>query len=221
MSFLGIDPQSHVLDLGAGTGKFTRLLVPTKAKLTAVEPVEGMRKKFASILPGIQILSGTAESIPAGNSSFDAVVAAQAFHWFAGDLALKEIHRVLKLNGKLGLIWNVRDESFDWVSELTGILDGYSESVPRYGTDEWKKVFEHNPFFTPLKKRSFKHAQKGTIETVVDLVQSRSYIGSLREKDRGIVLRQVRALLMGHPQTKGKEEIEIPYRTDVYWCAKK
>ena len=221
ISFLGIGPQSHVLDLGAGTGKFTRLLVPTMATLAAVEPVEAMRKKFASILPDIQILSGTAESIPAVNSSFDVVVVAQAFHWFEGDSTLKEIHRVLKSNGNLGLIWNVRDESFDWVLELTKILNNHSASVPRYGTNEWKKVFYRNPAFTQLEKRSFSHKQKGTIETVIDLVQSRSYIGALHNEDREIVLHQVRELLERHPKTKGKDEIEIPYRTDVYWCIKK
>jgi ubiquinone/menaquinone biosynthesis C-methylase UbiE len=218
---LGIGPRSKIMDLGAGTGKFTRLLVSTRAALTAVEPVEEMRKKFASVLPEFVILSGTAESIPAPNLSFDAVVAAQAFHWFASGAALREIHRILKPNGKLGLIWNLRDESLDWVSELTRIVDVHEADVPRYKTGAWKKVFDQTPIFTPLEKRSFKYNQPGNIETVLDLVQSRSYIAALPDQTRETVLKKVVELLKKHPQTKGKDEIMIPYSTDVYWCSKK
>jgi ubiquinone/menaquinone biosynthesis C-methylase UbiE len=217
---LEISPQSKVMDLAAGTGKLTRLLVPTKAALVAVEPVEEMRKKFIVQLPGIEILSGTAENIPVQSSSFDAVVVAQAFHWFAGDSALMEINRVLKPKGKLGLIWNVRDESLDWVSEIAQILKPHEVGVPRYGTNEWKKVFDENSAFSSLEKRSFGYSQKGNVETVIDLVQSRSYISVLPDGTRESVLRQVMELLRKHPQTKDREEIEIPYRTDVYWCSK-
>jgi len=217
---LEIKPQSKVMDLGAGTGKFTRLLVPTKAVLTAVEPVEKMRQKFRSVLPEIEIVAGTAENIPAPDSSFDAVVVAQAFHWFDGDSALKEIHRVLKPNGKLGLIWNMRDESVNWVSELTRIVDAHEAGAPRYKTHEWKKAFDQTKSFTPLEKKTFKYLQKGTAETVVDRVQSISFISALSEKDRENVLQQIRGLLSRHPQTKGMEKLEIPYNTDVYWCTK-
>lgn len=102
---LNIHQGSHVLDLAAGTGKLTRRLVPTGAKLTAVEPVEGMRRKFSALLPGVEILEGTAEAIPLAGGSVDAVAVAQAFHWFDGPRALAEIHQVLKPEGRLGLVW--------------------------------------------------------------------------------------------------------------------
>ncbi|MBE9126100.1 MULTISPECIES: class I SAM-dependent methyltransferase [unclassified Coleofasciculus] len=115
---LDISPEKTVLDLGAGTGKFTRLLTCAGAKLIAVEPVEGMRRQFSSLLPGIEIMFGTAESIPLASASVDVVLVAQAFHWFQGKSSLQEIHRVLKPGGWLGLIWNVRDESVEWVISL-------------------------------------------------------------------------------------------------------
>jgi len=183
--------------------------------------VEQMRKKFASVLPEIEILSGTAENIPAPDSSFGAVVAAQAFHWFASHRALREIHRILRPHGKLGLVWNLRDESSDWVSELSRILDVHEADIPRYKTGAWKKVFDQTPIFTPLEKRSFKYNQKGNIETVLDLVRSRSYIAALPDETREMVLKKVVALLKKHPQTKDKDEIIIPYSTEVYWCSKK
>src|ERR1700760_4082943 len=92
---LGLNPGASVVDLGAGTGKFTPRLVQTGARVIAVEPVDTMRAKLASALPGVEALAGTAQSIPLADASVDAVVCAQSFHWFANRDALDEIHRVL------------------------------------------------------------------------------------------------------------------------------
>ena len=156
---LNINQASHVLDLAAGTGKLTRRLAPTGAKLTAVEPVEGMRRKFSALLTGVEILEGTAEAIPLPSESLDVVVVAQAFHWFDGPRALAEIHRVLKPGGRLGLVWNVRDESVDWVGQLSRIINAHEGATPRFKNMKWKKAFEDTSLFTPLEKRSFPHPQ--------------------------------------------------------------
>ena len=108
---LAIGPASTVVDLGAGTGKLTRLLVPTGARVVAVEPLAGMRAELATAVRGVEVLDGTAEAMPLGDGRADAVVAAQAFHWFADHQSLSEIHRVLRPGGGLGLVWNVRDQS--------------------------------------------------------------------------------------------------------------
>ena len=99
---VGIGPGRAVLDLAAGTGKLTRLLVPTGAELVAVEPVEQMRAALARALPEVTALAGTAEDVPLPAASVDAVVAGSAFHWFRGEEALAEIHRVLRPDGRLG-----------------------------------------------------------------------------------------------------------------------
>src|SRR5579864_5559188 len=78
---VGIGKGIHVVELGAGTGKFSKLIVSAGACLTAVEPVEGMRNKFASLLPETKIIIGRAEEIPLPDACADAVVVAQAFHW--------------------------------------------------------------------------------------------------------------------------------------------
>jgi ubiquinone/menaquinone biosynthesis C-methylase UbiE len=218
---LKINQDSHVLDLAAGTGKLTRRLVPTGAKLTAVEPVEGMRRKFSALLLGFEILRGTAEFIPLNDGLVDTVVVAQAFHWFDGPRALAEIHRVLKPMGGLGLVWNIRDESVDWVDQLSRIINAHEGPTPRFKTQEWKRAFETTSLFTPLKKQTFPHLQKGGIEMVVDRATSVSFIAALPDPDREKVAEQVRTLLATHPQTQGRIEFEIPYDTQVYTCSRR
>src|SRR5256885_15113017 len=93
---LGITPDSTVVDLGAGTGKFSRMMRATGARVIAVEPVAAMRVELARAVPGIEVLDGTAEAIPWPDASADAVTAAQAFHWVGGPAALSEIHRVFR-----------------------------------------------------------------------------------------------------------------------------
>jgi len=94
-----------VVDLAAGTGKLTRPLLATGAEVVAVEPVAEMR----AVLPaGARAVDGTAEEMPLNTGSVDAVAVAQAFHWFDGDAALAEIHRVLRPDCSLALVWNRR-----------------------------------------------------------------------------------------------------------------
>ena len=109
-----------VLDLAAGTGKLTALLVGTRATVIAVEPVAEMRAALERALPSVTAYPGTAEAIPLDDSSVDAVTVGQAFHWFRGDEALAEIHRVLRPGGGLGIVFNSRDTTVPWVSRQIG-----------------------------------------------------------------------------------------------------
>jgi SAM-dependent methyltransferase len=215
---LQIKSSSKVIDLGSGTGKFTKLILPSGAQIVAVEPVEGMRRKFQSLFPNTQILEGSAENIPMEDQSVDSVIAAQAFHWFNGPLALKEIHRVLKPKGKLGLIWNVRDESQAWFVELTRIIDLYEGGAPRYKSMVWKQAFDDSNFFSNLRLQSFPYVQVGDIETVLDRVGSISFISALSDAERARALDRVRKLVETHPDTKNSATVRLPYRTDAYWC---
>jgi len=217
---IGVLPGRTILDLGAGTGKFTKLIANFGADVIAVEPVAGMRKKFSDVLPKIAIQAGTAENIPLQDCSVDAVVVAQAFHWFNGEKSLPEIFRVLKPGGRLGLIWNARDESIDWVSRLTDIIDPHEKGAPRYKYGVWKKSFESTPLFSPLTEKHFRYVQKGDHNMVVDRVASISFISALEPALNARVLGQVNDLLTTHPETRNRQEIELPYRTDVFVCSK-
>jgi ubiquinone/menaquinone biosynthesis C-methylase UbiE len=99
-----LGPGRVVLDLGAGTGKLTRTLVETGARVVAVDPIATMRDELERILPGVESLEGVAEKIPAETDSVDVVTAATAFHWFANEVALSEILRVLHPTGEFLIV---------------------------------------------------------------------------------------------------------------------
>ena len=216
---LGIGPGRRVLDLAAGTGKLTRLLVGTGAELVAVEPVDEMRAALAEALPGVTALAGTAEELPLASEFADAVVAGSAFHWFQGDEALAEIHRVLRPSGRLGLLWNARDESVPWVAELTAIMEPHRGGAPGYRSGAWQEAFRRTRLFSALEHAEFRHVHVLEPEAVVARVASVSFVAALPEREQASVLESVRALLARDPATGGRDLVELPYRTDVFYCS--
>jgi SAM-dependent methyltransferase len=217
---LGLHNDATVLDLGAGTGKFTPRLLATGARVVAVEPVQAMREKLHATYSHVQTLDGRADAIPLPDASLDAVVCAQSFHWFATPQALAEIHRVLKPGGRLGLVWNMRDNSVPWVARLDALVNHYESDTPRYYTGAWRQVFP-SPGFGPLQEAHFGNGHTGSPDAVIaDRVRSTSFIASLPIADRDTVDGLVRALIDNEPLLAGKAEVTVPYTTAAY-CAVK
>lgn len=197
----------HVIDLGAGTGKLTRLLVERVPRVTAVEPSEKMRETLIRAVPGSQALPGSAERMPVDGESADAIFAAQAWHWVDPERAVPEAARVLKPGGVLALLWNIRDTSTPWSRALDEIIDAASESEleseePRVG-----------PPFLPVERRDFAWVNPMTHDEVVAMVASRSYVITLPEAEREAQLARVRELLETHPDTAGRATVDLPYVT--------
>jgi SAM-dependent methyltransferase len=215
---LRLDPDKTVVDLGAGTGKFTQILVPTGAKIIAIEPVEAMRAQLSRSLPDVETLAGTAQAMPLKDGVANTVVCAQAFHWFATRATLAEIHRVLTPGGLLGLIWNVRDESIDWVAAITGIITPYEGDAPRFHTGVWRRVFT-GELFSELEETRFDYQHVGSAqEVIIDRFLSVSFIAALPAAEKARVEDQLKALIATHPQLRDRTLIALPYQTRAYWC---
>jgi len=218
---LRLGPRTTVVDLGAGTGKFSQLLLRTGAHVLAVEPVDAMRAQLLQNLPVLTAIAGTAQSMALAAGSVDALVCAQAFHWFANREALQEIHRVLRPGGKLGLVWNVRDESVEWVAAITAIMAPYEGDAPRFHTGQWRRLFP-NELFTEPEEFPVNHQHTGSAQQVIiDRFMSVSFIAALPAAQHADVAARLRALIATHTQLKGREVIAVPYRTLAFCCESK
>jgi ubiquinone/menaquinone biosynthesis C-methylase UbiE len=195
-----------VVDLAAGTGKLSRPLAATGAHVIAVEPLEAMRR---AIGPELEAVAGTAESIPLPDSSADAVTVGQAFHWFDGERALAEIHRVLRPASTLALVWNARRMEDAIHMSIERLIRPYCEQVPRHGTRAWREPFTRTALFEPLEETQFDHEQRLDAHDLEARVASTSAIAALPTSEREAVLRDVRALAANGP-------ITMRYRCEVH-----
>lgn len=213
----GIGPGRTVLDLAAGTGKLTRLLMPTGATVLAAEPVGGMRAQLVAALPDLPVVAATAEALPFTDASLDVVVVAQAFHWFDLEVAAAEIARTLRPDGALGLIWNERDTREPWVAELSEIIrwdERERWEVPHTTEVDWTEAFaDAETPFAGLQRFDTAHAQEMDADLLVDRVLSTSYLARSDQEVQDDVKAKVRDLVADFPLT-----FELPYVTVAYWA---
>ncbi len=205
---LEIRKGAVVADVAAGTGKLTRALAGRGARVIAVEPVSAMAEMLSSLTPGAELVSATAEALPFAGGTVDAITAGQAFHWFDADRAWAEFHRVLRGDGGVGLIWNVRDRSVDWVDRVWSILDVVEKKAP------WRDHDRTSPTagvgFGPLESATFWHEVSLTRQAMLDRVASVSHVAVLPDAERGAVLERVEAEL------PPGEILEVRYRVDAF-----
>jgi SAM-dependent methyltransferase len=218
---LGLGPATTLVELGPGTGKLTRLLAPSGARIVGIEPVAAMREELLANVPGIEAIDAVAEDLPLEDRSGDAAIAAQAFHWFDGDRALVELARVLRDDGGLALVWNVRDEDVTWVRAISDLIEPFRGDTPSHRATRWMGAFDRTDAFTPPVRASFGYDHHTTPDRVVDRVLSISFVAALPDDERLGVADGVRLLLASDPATAAREEIVFPYRTDVWICRRR
>ncbi len=194
-----------VLDLGAGTGKLTTRLVERGLDVVAVDPIPEMLEVLRASLPETLALLGTAEEIPLAHNSVDAVLVAQAWHWVDPARAIPEVARVLRPGGRLGLVWNTRDERLGWVRELGQIIG-------RDGDPTRDKATLPEPFID-VERFQVEWTNYLTPQALIDLVASRSYCITSPAKVRTKTLGQVRQLLATHPALANSAGLALPYVT--------
>jgi SAM-dependent methyltransferase len=205
-----LGPGKRVIDLGAGTGKFTRQLIPSGVEILAVEPSPSMRSELARTLPEVELVDGSAESIPAPDASVDAVFVAQAFHWFDPDRALTEMARVLRPGGGLGLIWNERDETVEWVSTLSRAIE-WPERGPYEVGKDFRPVVSAHLAFTDVDRHRYQFHQILDHAGLMDRMASTSYITAMEPDQREAYLVPLAELVSRLP-----EPVDLPYVTSAY-----
>lgn len=205
----GLVEGATVVDLAAGTGKLTRLLSPSGARLTAVEPVPAMAATLRLACPGVPVVAGLAERLPLAGASVDLVTVAQGFHWFDADAAFAECRRALRPGGWLALIWNERDETVPWVKTFGDVLDTHGGGRPYVRDRDWGELaraagFEH------VATRRFSNPFLTDRAGVVERAASTSYIAALPDDRREVALAAIAELV--EPMD---EPITYPHLTDL------
>jgi ubiquinone/menaquinone biosynthesis C-methylase UbiE len=207
---LGLGAGTTVVDIAAGTGKLTRLLTPTGATVTAIEPVNEMREALERTAPDADARTGTGERTGLPEESTDAVTVAQAFHWFDGPAALAEIHRILRPAGRLALVWNVRDLENPTQRAIEDLFRPYRGDTPSHRSGRWCRALDETALFRPAARREFPNVQLLDAESLVRRVASTSFIADLPQDERARVLERARAIAAPLP-----ERFDFPYTTEV------
>lgn len=204
----------RVLDLAAGTGLLTRRLVERGLDVVAVDRSPEMLGQLGAVLPDVETHVGSAEAVPLPDGSVDAVLVAQAWHWFDAARAAAEIARVLRPGGHIGIVWNDRDESVDWTARFGEILHRGDLLEP--DTQHSVATPVVGDAFGPVEKASFPWAHRIRTADLRPLAASRSYLLTLSDAEREPLLAAVEELVATHADLAGRAEIDMPYVTVAY-----
>jgi SAM-dependent methyltransferase len=210
----------RAVELGAGTGRFTRILSERIPEIVATEPDPRMREVLSATLPSIPALAGTAEEIPVEDAGVDAVFCANAWHWFDPERAFTEIARVLRPGGRLAVFWNTSDGTVEWMRELfTVTMDAHAESrAPgRFALPDNAELAAR---FTPPERHDVPFTQPLPVEDVVALLGTYSPVLAMPESDRAAFFDRTRTFLRTHPNLAGRDVIDLPFRT-VCWLTRR
>jgi ubiquinone/menaquinone biosynthesis C-methylase UbiE len=216
---IGIEAGQTVVDLAAGTGKLTRLLVELlPAEVIAVEPVAGMRAQLELVVPGVTVLDGTAEQIPLADGAAHAVFVAQAFHWFRVPEAAAEIARVLDTDGALAILRNQEVEG-DSAPGVAAAMAVVRERVHFPGTRHrtWREELERTGRFEPFREWTVANDVTQDIDSFRHRIASRSYVGAMDDDRRALLLDEVQAVLERNGIAPG-EPFAVPTVTRVIWA---
>jgi SAM-dependent methyltransferase len=215
LDLLPVENEATVLDLGAGTGKLTRVLVRRYREVVAVEPLDGMRAILEEVVPQARSVAGSAEAIPLADASADAVFAAQAFHWFANDTAVAEIGRVLRPGGVLCLVWNENVEPSPLPDAFRAYFDAlHAPSLDAVQSAQPLAEVLGDGTFGKLQTTSVPHEQVQTRAGVLAFAQSVSWVAHRSDDERASIGRELDALL------PPEATFAFAMRAEVTWTAR-
>jgi SAM-dependent methyltransferase len=208
--FIGRYGSGAVLEIGAGTGIFTRQIVDRGVSVVAVEPVEEMRRRLLDAVPGLDVRDGSAEQLPVETGSFDSVVVAQSFHWFDLQPALDEIHRALRRGGHLVTVWNVKDGEVAWFKKYMEIVERYAGDTPRHADMRWRAAIDADQRYELVDDWCIDHPRRTDKAGIVSRALSTSFVAALPDADRDSVAAEIL-----HVLEPVDEPLDFPYRAEL------
>ena len=205
-----------VVELGAGTGKLTRAVAALDVRVVAVEPDRRMLAVLRGL--GLEGVEGSAEAIPFADGVADAVVAGSSLHWFELELALPEIARVLRPDGRFGFGWNHRDDRHPAIARMTEAV--YAAQAPRRGprwrSRDWPAELAASGLFRDVEHELFEHVHELPREALRDHLLSYSGVAALAEDERRRVLAGVAAALDSDESVSSEGRLRLPFVVTAY-----
>lgn len=202
------------VDVGAGTGLFSRALQRRVREVIAVEPDDRMRAVLAARSPGIRPVAGRGEAIPAPDASADAVFVSSAWHWLDPSLAIPEIGRVLRDGGRLGVIWTNRDPWADWGAELGSSRAFRSAWADRSWRPRREVALPEGAPFVNVASASFTFTRTMTVDDAIDWMDTYSVVITAPAEKRAAERAHAREALLRQADENGM--IEVPMRSNCW-----
>ena len=215
VSELGLGPGATLVDAAAGTGKLTRLLVPSGARVLAIEPVAGMARALTNTVPGVLVASGMVEAMPLVDGGADAVTAAQAVHWFTPH-SVDELARVLRPSGHLAIVQNVRDQTQAVHQAISSLRAHHAAGAPSFASGEWRVPYSRTTHFTPLAMHEFPWTFELPKSELPAHVRSLAPIASLPLPEQHRAVGEITELASAEP-----DPIALRYVTEVHVCRRR
>jgi ubiquinone/menaquinone biosynthesis C-methylase UbiE len=214
LDLLPLTTEATVLDLGAGTGKLTRILVPRYAHVIAVEPLDGMRAVLERVVPDAESHAGTAEEIPLADASVDGVFAGQAFHWFRNEQAIAEIARVLRPGGVVCAVWNSGEDGSNIPQAYNDYLEPLqAPSLERVRSGPTLEELLGRGPFGPVRQAAVRYELTRDRDAQLGLASSVSWIASRPDDERARIMSDLDALLPEGPFT-------MPMVSELFWAVR-
>jgi ubiquinone/menaquinone biosynthesis C-methylase UbiE len=204
---LGLAAAAPVLELGAGTGQLSEALIAAGLDLTAVEPLDATRELLAGAIGAERVRAGRAEEIPLEDSSVQAVMAADAFHWFDERLAVPEIKRVLRPAGGVAILRTAPAIDEPWSRELGELITEVRPAHPAFVARSAAGALEEDSAFGPVTETTVTSRRELDREAIVGLVSSFSWVATLPDPEREALLARVAEVLAAHGFERGSYDV--------------
>ncbi|HEX3424973.1 MAG TPA: class I SAM-dependent methyltransferase [Acidimicrobiales bacterium] len=196
-----------VADVAAGTGGFTRVIARLVRHVVAVELDLRMARQLRAPSPRVAVVNGRAESLPLRSGCLDAVVVCSAWHWLDEGPAVREMARVLRPGGFLGVVWGGPNRDLDWVREL--LSWGREADADRPRPRRQLTIPEGMPFSEP-ETRVVEWTVMRTPADLVGLAGTYSRVITSTAPERQSVAARAAAVLAGTRHLHGQDSIELP-----------
>jgi SAM-dependent methyltransferase len=211
----GAQAGDEVLEIGAGTGKATRMFCARGLSVVAVEPDGEMAavasRKAATAGHRVRIIEADFESAALPDRAFGLAYSAQAWHWVEPATGYERARRVLRPRGLLAAFWNRIDWSLcELRAELVAAYERTGAAGMRPGPmhpgvsdpldmrEEWQPERAAAAGFGELEVRRYERVLEYTAAGYVELLATHGDHIMLPAEVREMLLRELAAIVEDH-----------------------